>query len=32
MSNIIVKVPDLGGSENVEIIEISVAVGDSVDV
>jgi pyruvate dehydrogenase E2 component (dihydrolipoamide acetyltransferase) len=32
MSNIIVKVPDLGGSENVEIIEISVAVGDRVDV
>ncbi|MEL7399779.1 MAG: dihydrolipoyllysine-residue acetyltransferase, partial [Pseudomonadota bacterium] len=32
MSNIIVKVPDLGGSENVEIIEISVAVGDRVEV
>jgi len=32
MSNVIVKVPDLGGSENVEIIEISVAVGDRVEV
>lgn len=32
MSDIIVKVPDLGGSENVEIIEISVAVGDRVEV
>lgn len=32
MSNVIVTVPDLGGSADVEIIEISVAVGDSIEV
>jgi len=31
MSNITVTVPDIGGAEDVEIIEISVAVGDSVE-
>ncbi|ASP39930.1 dihydrolipoyllysine-residue acetyltransferase [Bacterioplanes sanyensis] len=31
MSNTTVSVPDLGGADNVDIIEISVAVGDSVE-
>lgn len=31
MSNEIVKVPDIGGAEDVEIVEICVSVGDSVD-
>jgi len=28
----IIVVPDLGGAEEVEVIEVSVAVGDSIDV
>lgn len=32
MSKEIIKVPDMGGSDAVEVIEICVAVGDSVDV
>ena len=31
MSKEIIKVPDIGGSEGVEVIEICVAVGDSVE-
>ncbi len=31
MSNEIVKVPDIGGAEDVEIVEVCVSVGDSVD-
>ncbi len=31
MSKLTVTVPDIGGAENVEIIEINVAVGDSVN-
>jgi len=30
LSEIVVKVPDIGGAENVEVIEVSVAVGDGV--
>lgn len=30
MSETVVKVPDIGGAENVEVIEVSVAVGDRV--
>ena len=32
MTNQTVKVPDLGGAAEVEVIEISVAVGDEVSV
>ena len=31
MSNMTVNVPDIGGAEDVEVIEINVAVGDSVE-
>ncbi|MFL0796947.1 MAG: 2-oxo acid dehydrogenase subunit E2 [Cellvibrionaceae bacterium] len=31
MSNEIVKVPDIGGADDVEIVEVCVSVGDSVD-
>ena len=31
MSTMTVTVPDIGGAEDVEIIEINVAVGDSVE-
>lgn len=31
MSETIVKVPDLGGADNVEVIEVSVSVGDEVE-